>query len=258
MTSTPVARMIAMEILKLRRSRSVMALVMFITVGIVMLGYGVAALQHAADPAHHGPAGALKGFGTGVRGVGDYFGMLAAILIGAEAGTVDRASGVFRDLVLTGRSRLALFFVRVPAAIAVTWLFELAAYLVVVVATFLFAGGHATPSFGLILRGAAWIAVVSAALAAVSIGVGSATGSRALTLTGVIGFQAIITPVLLNSSSLGEPREALLTAGLNHFIPVASAQGVVAMGAGVAIVVIVLWSLAWLCAGAWRTSTQDA
>ena len=51
-----------------------------------------------------------------------FFGPLAAILIGVEAGTGDASAGVFRDLVVTGRSRLALFASRVPAALALCWL----------------------------------------------------------------------------------------------------------------------------------------
>ena len=57
-----------------------------------------------------------------------FFGPLAALLIGVEAGTGDAAAGVFRDLVVTGRSRLALFATRVPAALAVTVAMMLGAY----------------------------------------------------------------------------------------------------------------------------------
>ena len=41
---------------------------------------------------------------------------VAGAIIGATAGGADIESGVFRDLVATGRSRTALFFSRVPAA----------------------------------------------------------------------------------------------------------------------------------------------
>ena len=57
-----------------------------------------------------------------------FFGPLAAILIGVEAGTADSSAGVFRDLVVTGRSRLALFASRVPAALALCWSVIIAAY----------------------------------------------------------------------------------------------------------------------------------
>jgi hypothetical protein len=40
---------------------------------------------------------------------------VTAILIGTTAGAADVGSGVFRDLVATGRSRTALFAARIPA-----------------------------------------------------------------------------------------------------------------------------------------------
>ena len=100
--------------------------------------------------------------------------MLAAILIGAEAGTADRASGVFRDLVVTGRSRLALFAVRVPAAILVTYALLAVAYALALIGTFVFAGGTPTPSVSLILQGAGWIALVSGVIATLTVGSGLA------------------------------------------------------------------------------------
>ena len=45
---------------------------------------------------------------------------MAGAIIGATAGGADIESGVFRDLVATGRSRTALFFSRVPAAWIIT------------------------------------------------------------------------------------------------------------------------------------------
>ena len=40
--------------------------------------------------------------------------------LGAAAGTTDLSDGMFRHLVITGRSRLALFLARIPAGLAVT------------------------------------------------------------------------------------------------------------------------------------------
>ena len=41
---------------------------------------------------------------------------MLGVIIGATAGGADIETGVYRDLVATGRSRTALFFSRVPAA----------------------------------------------------------------------------------------------------------------------------------------------
>jgi hypothetical protein len=258
MNATLARRMIGAEVLKLRRSRGVMAFALLLTVGVVVLAFGFTAIQHASAPNNHPPAGGLHGFRDAVRALGLFFGMLAAILIGAEAGTADRASGVFRDLVVTGRSRLALFAVRVPAAILVTYALLSVAYALALIGTFVFADGTPTPSLSLILQGAGWIALVSGVIATLTVGVGSLTGSRALTITGVIGWQAIVTNLLLNIGSLGSAREGLLTAALNQLMPVTSDRTTVAMTTGVAVIVLCGWVIVPLVVGGWRTRTQDA
>jgi ABC-type transport system involved in multi-copper enzyme maturation permease subunit len=258
MTITVARQMIGAEILKVRRNRSVMAFALLLTVGVVLLFYGYNAIQHASNPLHNGPAGGMDGFRHGVQALGTFFGMLAAVLIGAEVGTADLSSGVFRDLVATGRSRLALFGVRLPAAAIVTLCLSAAAYALVLVATFVFADGTATPSIGLILQSAGWIALANLAVVALAVGVGSVTGSRALTLTAVIGWQAIVTNLLVTVKSLGSVRDALLTPALDQLIPVKSGRADVVMAAGIAVVVICLWLVIPQALGAWRTRARDA
>jgi hypothetical protein len=111
-----------------------------------------------------------------------------------------------------------------------------------------FADGSPTPSLTLILQGAGWIALANAVVATVTVGVGSLTGSRALTITGVIGWQAIVTNLLLNISSLGSVREGLLTAALNQLMPVTSDRTTVVLTTGVAIVVLCGWVIVPLLA----------
>ncbi len=47
------------------------------------------------------------------------FGFIVAATLGATAGTSDLTDGVFRHLVITGRSRLALYLARIPAGLAI-------------------------------------------------------------------------------------------------------------------------------------------
>ena len=47
------------------------------------------------------------------------FGFIIAATLGATAGTSDLTDGVFRHLVTTGRSRLALYLARIPAGLAI-------------------------------------------------------------------------------------------------------------------------------------------
>ena len=46
-------------------------------------------------------------------------GFIIAATVGAAAGTTDLTDGMFRHLVITGRSRIALFLARIPAGLAI-------------------------------------------------------------------------------------------------------------------------------------------
>lgn len=257
MTFHTARRMVGAEVLKLRRNRALMAFAGLLSVGVVVIFMGYLQLRHASNPTKYGPAGGMDGFTHLLKALGVFFGALAAILIGAEAGTADQSSGVFRDLVATGRSRLALFLVRLPAAIAVTLAFTAVAYGLGLIATFAFAGSHPTPSVGIVLQGAGWIVLANSVLAAMAVGVGSLTGSRAVTLTAVIGFQTVFTQLILNVTSLGSLRDLLPNAALGQLVPAGPGVGVT-MATGVAVAVLAGWAVILAAVGAWRTRTRDA
>lgn len=258
--SLAVAReMLAVEILRLRRNRALVGFSALLTIGALVLMFGFQAIQHAAGPATNEPAGGTLGFDHAVRMLGLMFGVLAATLIGTEAGTADLSSGVFRDLVATGRSRLALFAVRAPAAILVTLAFDAAAFAIALVATFVFADGLPGPTLGVILESAAWIVLSTTLTATLAVGVGSTTGSRGVTLTGVIGWLAIATPLLINVSSLGSVREGILTVSLGSLMPVSGGIGsAITVTTGVAVAVLAGWLAVPAALGAWKTVTRDA
>ena len=114
-------RMTGADFLKLRKKRSTMIWALVLALLPVVVFYAVNAVEHASNASHEA-AGGIDSFHTGVRLLGGlFFGPLVAILIGVELGTTDSSAGVFRDLVVTGRSRLALFATRVPAALAGCW-----------------------------------------------------------------------------------------------------------------------------------------
>ncbi len=257
MTPSIARRMVAAEVLKLRRNRSLMTFAFLLTSGVIVLVFGYKLVQHATN-AHYGPAGGLHNFGNAAAAIGVYFGALAAILIGGEAGTSDLSSGVFRDLVATGRSRLALFAVRAPAAIIVTLAFSAIAFALTVLATFVFAGSAPTPSASLIGRTAAWIALANVAVAVLAVGFGSLTGSKAVTLTAVIGWQTVASRLLLNVTALGSARDGLLTTSLDRIAPVTTTHDTLSMALSTALIVVGVWCIAALAAGAWRTRTMDA
>ncbi len=259
MTLTTTRQMLAAELLKLRRNRPLMGFAFALSVVVVALFFGYSAIQHASNPAVNAPAGGVDGFNRLVRALGLWFGALVAAMIGTEAGTADLSTGVFRDLVATGRSRLALFAVRTPAAIVLTLAFTGAAFALGTILTFVFAGGLPTPTAGTIIQSAAWIALANAAIVALAVGVGSVTGSRGVTLTGVIGWQTVATQLLLQASSLGSARDVLLTPAVGRLAPISGGVGTdVAMAAGIAVAVVLGWIVIPTIVGAWRTRVRDA
>ena len=257
MTVEMARRMIGAEILKLRRNRALMAFAALLSIGTVVVFMGYLEIRHASNPTHYQSAGGMNGFTHLLEALGEFLGALAAVLIGTEAGSADIGSGVFRDLVATGRSRLALFLVRLPAAILVTLVFTVAAYLLGVAGTFAFAGSQPTPSLSVVLEGAGWVILANSILAGLAVGVGSWSGSRAVTLTAVIGLDTVLTQIVLNVNSLGSVRDVLPNAALGQVIP-AGGNAAVTMATATAVAVLVGWALVPAAIGAWRTRVRDA
>jgi ABC-type transport system involved in multi-copper enzyme maturation permease subunit len=256
---TIAREMVGGELLRLRKQRGFIALVLLAVIAPVVIAFGYDVIAHASDPAKHGPAGGLHNYSNMLVMLGLFMGPVAAILIGAEAGAGDLAAGVFRDNVLTGRSRTALFLARIPAALAVSLSVTGIGFLIGVAGTFAFAGGLSTPSASLILESAGWLALANGVVCVVAIGLGSLTGSRPGTITALLGWQLVLSPLLLGSTSLGSLRRPLLDAPMQFLRPgPANGAPSVAMSAGIAIVVLALWVFVVPSLGAWRMRTRDA
>jgi hypothetical protein len=223
--------------------------------------FSVKAIQHSSTPAQEPPAGGTPGYIDGLRLLALFFGPLAAILIGVEAGAGDAAAGVFRDLVVTGRSRVVLFATRVPAALAVCWLVMLAGYALVLLGTFVFAANLPTPDRALILNGLGFTLLATGVVCVVAVGFASLTASKPAAITVLIAWQPVASPLIANISSLGSARDGVLTQAIAHFSPVHVAGGrgeTVTMAQGTALVVLAAWLAVFLALGAWRTRTMDA
>jgi ABC-type transport system involved in multi-copper enzyme maturation permease subunit len=261
MNATIAAQMTGADVLKLRKKRGTVIWALVVTLAPLSILYIVKAIEHSSDPLHNGPAGGVDGFSLGVRLLGGlFFGPLAAILIGAEAGVGDRSSGVFRDLVVTGRSRVALFASRVPAALAVMWSITLVAYAIIVAASFLFAGSLATPSSALILNGLGFLLLDLGSLCVLAVAFGALVGSKPATIIALIGWNLIASPLLASIASLGSARDWIFNQAIVHFSPVhlGDRAASVTMSVGTALLVLVVWLAVFLALGAWRTRTMDA
>jgi ABC-type transport system involved in multi-copper enzyme maturation permease subunit len=254
-------RLTGADFLKLRRKRWLVLLALFLTLGIIVLAYAITVIEHAANPVKHGPAGGATGFRDGVRVLALFFGPLAAILIGIEAGTGDASAGVFRDLVVTGRSRLSLFAARVPAAIALCWAVMVSSFVVLLLASIVFASNLPTPSAALALNCLGFTLLATGVLCAIAVGFASFTTSRPGAIITLIAWQIVASPLLASISSLGSVRKVILSQAIAHFSPI-SVEGrhgaTVAMSQGTALLVLVVWLAVFLGIGAWRTRTMDA
>jgi len=260
MSATIAAQMASADFLKLRKKRGTLIWALVLALAPLLIYFIVRAAQHSSNPVKYAPAGGVEGFTDAIRILAVFFGPLAAILIGVEAGAGDVAAGVFRDLVVTGRSRIALFASRVPAALAVTWLISGAGYALLLIGTFAFASNAPTPSASLVFNGLGFTLLTTGVLAVIACGFAALTGSRPAALTVLIGFQLVASPILSGIESLGNSRKALLADSLSHFSPVhlGDRQASVSLSQGLALVVIAAWVVVFLALGAWRTRTMDA
>jgi hypothetical protein len=256
---TVARQMIGADLLRLRKKRGFIALVLTVVLAPLVIATGYDVIQHASNPAAHPPAGGLHNYARLLEMLGVFMGPVAAVLIGAEAGAGDLAEGVFRDNVVTGRSRMALFLARIPAALAVSLTVTGLAFAAGLAATFGFAGGLATPSVSLILESAAWLALANGVVCVIAIGLASLTGSRPGTITALIAWELVLSPLLLQATSLGSLRNGLLDGVLVFLRPgPASGAPTLTMAVAVAILVTAIWLLVLPSLGAWRTRTRDA
>ena len=244
-------RLINAEFLKLRRRRGLLAWSLLLTVGAVLVQYVTLVILHANDPARYGPAGGVDNLSTTV-----------GVLIGAAAGAGDLEAGLFRELVVTGRSRLGLFAARVPGGLALLVPIVAAAWALGVAASFAFAGGLATPGLAAILEGGGWLLLAAALGYLVSLGVASLSGSRAMTVGVMLAWLFPVTRILLSIDHLRGWRRvvwdpALFRISPSSLVP-AKAHPPVAISLGAAALALALWGLVPLAAGLWRTWTRDA
>jgi hypothetical protein len=104
--------------LEIRKRRGLIITLAVLTIAPTVLIYGLRLLFHVVDPHSYGLAGS-PGLFSQLTNLTAEFGFIAAAALGAAAGTTDLSDGMFRHLVITGRSRLALYLARIPAGLAI-------------------------------------------------------------------------------------------------------------------------------------------
>jgi hypothetical protein len=118
MSWLPTWDLITTRHLELRKRRGLMVVVVVLTVGVSILVLGLRLAFHLFDPNSYGPAGSPAVFQLLCNPLAE-FGFIMAAVVGTAAGSTDLTDGVFRHLVITGRSRLALYLARIPAGLAI-------------------------------------------------------------------------------------------------------------------------------------------
>ena len=132
--------------LELRKRRGLMVVAVLLTVGLPVLVLGIRLLYHAVNPNSSAQAGSPSVFQFLCQPMAE-FGFIIAATLGATAGTTDLADGMFRHLVITGRSRLALYLARIPAGLSIVLPLVAVAFAIVCLVTS-FAGTPQPASIG--------------------------------------------------------------------------------------------------------------
>lgn len=115
----PTWPLVATRLLELRRRRGLMIALAAVTIGLPTIFLVIRLIMHVVSPRSYGPAGGYDIFNNLVAGILYVFGFVMAATLGATAGSSDLTDGMFRHLVITGRSRLALYLARIPAGLAI-------------------------------------------------------------------------------------------------------------------------------------------
>jgi hypothetical protein len=254
--------MVSAEFLKVRRRRGLVAWSVILIVVPVVLFFAISAILHAENPAAYGPAGGVLNL-AGIMGVLATLGSVAAVLIGATMGAGDLQAGVFRDLVSTGRSRIALFAARIPGGLALLWPLLAFAWVIACAASVAFAGNLARPGMSLMIQGGAWVFLAGTSIYLLALGVASLTASRSTAIGIVLVWLFAVTQLLLQIAGLGVARQALQMAALTRLMPaglreIAADPVIASMSIGIAFLVVIAWAGIPLAFGAWCTKTRDA
>ncbi len=111
--------MIATRFMELRKRKGLMIALIAVFIGIPTIILAIRLIAHLIAPHSSGPAGGYGIFTSLVAGLMYGFGFIVAATLGCTAGSVDLTEGMFRHLVITGRSRVALYLARIPAGLAI-------------------------------------------------------------------------------------------------------------------------------------------
>jgi ABC-type transport system involved in multi-copper enzyme maturation permease subunit len=258
----PAPRLVGADILKLRRNRSLTAVTAVLTAGAVAITVAIMELLHLANSAKHGPAGGVQNLGH-VAFLIATLGTAAAAIVGSRVGAGDKDAGVYRDLVVTGRSRLSLYLSRIPAGAAFLFPFVAAAYALEAVSAVVLAGSKPVPDARLLALTGLWTVLEVMFFYLLSVAVAALLGSRSYAIGVVLAFRLAVAPIIASISALGIVRELMPSVAMQALTPAglgdAARQGpAVPMSTGAIAAVLLVWAVAAVALAGWRDVTRDA
>ncbi len=270
----PPVPLISAKFLELRKRRTLMIVTVAFTVGLPVIFYGIRLLYHLGNPARYAPAGAPNAFAT-IGTLMAEFGFIAAAALGATAGTADLTDGMFRHLVITGRSRLALYLARIPAGLSILLSLAAAGFTVACLVTAFLgspqAPGAVTLSPGAMAGAGLWLELYLVIGFTVGLGLGALMGQRTVPVILLTVLMIIITPALAGHALpyFLDGERLVVGVAMDQLQPAALAGGTrIGPGGGglqippmptwAMITVIAGWITGWSAIGAWKMATRDA
>lgn len=270
----PPLPLIGAKLLELRERRALMAVTAAFTVALPVIFYSIRLIYHLSDPSRYAPAGAPDAFATAGTLMAD-FGFIVAVTLGATAGTTDLTDGMFRHLVITGRSRHAIYLSRISAGLAVLLPLAAVGYTVACLATAFLGNplplGESVPSPGAMVGAGLWFELYLVIGFTVGNGLGVLMGQRTIPVILLIVLEIIITPTLADHAipffvnverlvvgvAMDQLQPALLAGGA-HIGPTGGKFAIPPMPTWALIAVIAGWIVGWTVIGAWKNATRDA
>ena len=254
-----------------------MAVTVAFTVGVPVIFYGIREITHLADPDRYGPAGATSAFATVITLMAE-FGFILAVLLGASVGADDLTDGMFRQLVITGRSRLALYLARIPAGLSILLPLAAVGYTVAALVTGFLNSPHApdelVPSTSALVaaltEAGLWFELYLIVGFTVGLGLAVLMGQRTVPVVLLIVWEILLTPSLaghvlphlVNVQRLivGVAMDQLKPAPLaaTSFGPNGGKLAIPPMPTWAMGAVIAGWIVGWMAIGAWKMATRDA
>lgn len=249
-------QLIRAEVLKLRSGRGQLLLSVLLTSGMIVVVFAVLAVLHATDPTGHGPAGGVENFEGATANALTLMAIVVGAMLGATAGASDGETGVLRDLVATGRSRLVLYGSRIPGLLVVLVPLLLAAVALAFVCSTVLASSEPTPGLAEVRDGVAIVLAGGIVAGAISLGMATAIGSRGPVIALTLGLLLVVSTGLMSVSVLGDAR-ALLPGVAIGALGGDDADLPVSLSRTGALAVLLAWSGACLAAGARRIATVE-